>query len=75
MRFGFLLICLLAILQRTCSLKHLDLILDKMRNEGPGTYAFEMASQYRGLVIDQFRCERDMACAIDAVGENKFEFL
>lgn len=48
--------------------------LDKMKQEGHGTLAFEMASQYRGLLIDQFTCADEVCCAIDAVGGNRLGY-
>jgi hypothetical protein len=62
-------------LQRFLSsnLRRVEFILDKMRREGPGTNAFEMASQYRGIVIEQFDYE-GAEIIVDAVGGDKFVF-
>ncbi|KAI9562752.1 structural maintence of chromosome protein 3 [Daphnia sinensis] len=49
----------------------IEMVLDKMKKEGHGTLAFEMASQYRGLLIDQFTCADEVCCAIDAVAGNR----
>nr|CAH0113588.1 unnamed protein product [Daphnia galeata] len=52
------------------NLRRVEFILDKMRREGPGTNAFEMASQYRGIVIEQFDYE-GAEIIVDAVGGDK----
>ena len=44
-----------------------------MRREGQGTNAFEMACQYRGIVIEQFDCG-GAEIIVDAVGGDKFVF-
>lgn len=66
-----------SILQRSLSsnLRNLRLILDKMVNEGEGSHPFEMASQYRGLVIEQFTYESGVDLMLDAVAGDKFVFL
>ncbi|KAI9562834.1 structural maintence of chromosome protein 3 [Daphnia sinensis] len=49
----------------------IEMVLDIMKKKGHGTLAFEMASQYRGLLIDQFTCADEVCCAIDAVAGNR----
>lgn len=46
---------------------NIDRVLQKMREQGEGSYAFEMASAYRGLFIDHFSCDPGCYPAIDAV--------
>ncbi|XP_032781145.2 structural maintenance of chromosomes protein 3 [Daphnia magna] len=60
-----------AMYSQTQVFEGIAMTLDKMKQEGHGTLAFEMASQYRGLLIDQFTCADEVCCAIDAVGGNR----
>ncbi|XP_057366542.1 structural maintenance of chromosomes protein 3-like [Daphnia carinata] len=60
-----------AMFSQTQVLEGIAMILDNMKREGQGTLAFDMASQYRGLLIDQFTCADEVCCAIDAVGGNR----
>lgn len=41
--------------------------LQKMREEGEGSFAYNCALAYRGLFIDQFSCGEELSSAIDAV--------
>ena len=42
-------------------------ILQKMRAEGEDSSAYQTASAYRGLIIDQFTCDREVDVAVGAV--------
>ncbi|KAI9555275.1 structural maintence of chromosome protein 3 [Daphnia sinensis] len=61
-------------IEQTQVFEGIEVVLDKMNKEGQVTLVFEIASQYRGLLIDQFTCADEVCCAIDAVAGNRLGY-